>query len=164
MLALLYIETQSAHLTKGLAAALEVIHKSFPVTLMSGVYLLKSRQSLCMVVGTECSHSLSHSKELFPQLLKKIKNIETPTDVSLLAYGEEISAAPYLAVPHPRLIESGHILSLASEIAPDFIHPILKKSLYEIIKEADVDDWGVFHCRGKSLLPDMAGKTNVIES
>ena len=42
-----------------------------------------------------------------------------PLDVDLLVYGDRLSAAPELTLPHPRLRERRFMLAPLAEIAPD---------------------------------------------
>lgn len=43
--------------------------------------------------------------------------------------------APSLIIPHPRLQDRKFVLIPMTEIAPDFVHPVLKKSMQELLKE-----------------------------
>lgn len=53
-------------------------------------------------------------------------------DIDILFYGEEIISLPYLQIPHPLLHERMFVLEPLCEIAPNLIHPTLKKSVSEI--------------------------------
>jgi 2-amino-4-hydroxy-6-hydroxymethyldihydropteridine diphosphokinase len=46
-----------------------------------------------------------------------------PLDIDLLLYGEMVSSAPELTLPHPRLAERRFVLEPLSEIAPDLTVP-----------------------------------------
>jgi 2-amino-4-hydroxy-6-hydroxymethyldihydropteridine diphosphokinase len=54
-------------------------------------------------------------------------------DIDVLFIGEEIIDTESLRVPHPRLSERLFVLEPLAEIAPDFIHPELKKSVKELL-------------------------------
>ncbi len=54
-------------------------------------------------------------------------------DLDLLFYGESIISGQGLEVPHPRLHERRFVLTPLVEIAPDIIHPILKKSAFDLL-------------------------------
>ena len=54
-------------------------------------------------------------------------------DLDLLFYGGEIISEQGLEVPHPRLHERRFVLVPLVEIAPDIIHPVLKKSAFDLL-------------------------------
>jgi dihydroneopterin aldolase/2-amino-4-hydroxy-6-hydroxymethyldihydropteridine diphosphokinase len=49
-------------------------------------------------------------------------------DLDLLAYDQVIMDRPGLILPHPFLEKRRFVLEPLAEIAPDFIHPVLKKT------------------------------------
>ena len=46
-------------------------------------------------------------------------------DIDLLYYGKLVFEHPSLSIPHPRISERKFVLTPLSEIAPDFVHPVL---------------------------------------
>ncbi len=52
-----------------------------------------------------------------------------PVDLDFLLYDERIIDEPGLVVPHPRLHERRFVLEPLAQIAPDVIHPVLKRSV-----------------------------------
>jgi 2-amino-4-hydroxy-6-hydroxymethyldihydropteridine diphosphokinase len=53
-------------------------------------------------------------------------------DIDILFYGNDVIAEPDLNVPHPELHNRMFTLAPLSEIAPDFIHPALNKTVFEL--------------------------------
>ena len=54
-------------------------------------------------------------------------------DLDLLFFDEAIISEQGLEVPHPRLHERRFVLTPLVEIAPDVVHPVLKKSASDIL-------------------------------
>lgn len=59
-------------------------------------------------------------------------------DLDLLFYGNVQNNNPYLTIPHPRLHERKFVLVPLNELSPTIHHPVLNKSVQEIL--ADVKD------------------------
>ncbi len=55
-------------------------------------------------------------------------------DLDLLFYGSEIINSDDLVVPHPRLLHRFFVLGPMAEVAADFVHPIEKKSMMELLE------------------------------
>ena len=53
-------------------------------------------------------------------------------DLDILLYDDRIIKTSHLEIPHPRMCERTFVLKPLSEIAPNTIHPILKKSIREL--------------------------------
>ena len=64
-------------------------------------------------------------------------------DLDLLFFGEEIIEEPGLEVPHPRLHERRFVLAPLAEIAPGFVHPVLKKTVSELLAGLPAGDFWV---------------------
>jgi len=56
-------------------------------------------------------------------------------DIDILFYGQDIINEPGLIVPHPELHKRMFTLVPLSEIAPNFQHPVLKKTIFNLKSE-----------------------------
>lgn len=54
-------------------------------------------------------------------------------DIDILFYGDQVIDTPDLVIPHPRLAERAFVLVPINEIAPEFKHPVLKKTMKELL-------------------------------
>jgi 2-amino-4-hydroxy-6-hydroxymethyldihydropteridine diphosphokinase len=88
------------------------------------------------------------------ELLKHLKDIETRLgrapaarygprliDLDILFYGEQVIDSPPLVIPHPRLHERGFVLVPLAELAPELRHPLLGKTIRELL--ANIDTAGI---------------------
>lgn len=89
--------------------------------------------------------------ELSPiDLLKEIKSIEETMgrksrrgsgydarliDIDILFYENKIFESEDLIIPHPRICERNFVLEPLSEIAGEYIHPIEKKTIRDLLHE-----------------------------
>lgn len=86
------------------------------------------------------------------ELLKFLKSIEQKLgrktlerngpriiDLDILFYGDQILKENDLQVPHPKIGERPFVLVPLAEIAPNFIHPVNKKTIADMLSKLDYD-------------------------
>ena len=133
--------------------ALRLIQKDIgEVILISKIYETKSWGfqsddflNLCILIKSE----------LIPaELIIKLKNLEEKIgrernnekieareiDIDILFYSDEIVNHKDLIIPHQRLHLRNFVLYPLNDIAADFIHPILLKSVNELLDECEDND------------------------
>lgn len=65
--------------------------------------------------------------------IKTIKNGPRIIDLDILFYDHIILKLQNLIIPHPRLHERLFVLQPLSEISPNFVHPVFKKTILELL-------------------------------
>lgn len=56
-------------------------------------------------------------------------------DLDILLYDDLILKTPDLEIPHPRIADRYFVLKPLAEIAPEIIHPVIKKSIKRLLSE-----------------------------
>lgn len=91
--------------------------------------------------------------ELMPELfLSKIKMIEQQMgrrriqpkgprniDIDILLFGDTVVSTPELQIPHPAMQERRFVLEPLTEIAPEARHPVLNKTVRELLQALPPD-------------------------
>ena len=120
-------------------------HKDIDVIRVSG--LMESRAEDGSAQPDYLNGAIEIQTELSPlELLTQLKTIERclgrtkgapnaprPMDLDILFYEDVVIVeGKTLSIPHPRLTSREFVLKPLSEIAPDFIHPRLQKTVREL--------------------------------
>ncbi len=87
---------------------------------------------------------LSYLKHLEVELGRKPKSNPNvyenrPIDIDILFCGDEVVNTEVLQIPHPRLHLRRFTLMPLADIAPDFVHPTLRRTVTELLADCPDD-------------------------
>ncbi|MCE5175364.1 MAG: 2-amino-4-hydroxy-6-hydroxymethyldihydropteridine diphosphokinase [Bacteroidales bacterium] len=131
-LAISEIEKQIGHIV-----ARSAFYESAPWGFESSSYFLNACVAVettlnpqeCLLAITDIEKRLGRSKKLTKGYADRV------IDVDILFYDQMILQEEGLTIPHPLLHQRLFVLNPLSEIAPDFIHPLFKKTIKNLLKE-----------------------------
>lgn len=66
-------------------------------------------------------------------------------DIDLLMYDDLIMDEPGLTIPHPRMHERWFVLRPMTDLAPLLIHPLLKRSMFDLLMNLPEEALGTRH-------------------
>ena len=66
--------------------------------------------------------------------MRTFPNAPRTLDLDILLYGDAVIHEEGLVIPHPRLQERRFALKPLAEIAPEAVHPVLKKSIQVLLE------------------------------
>jgi 2-amino-4-hydroxy-6-hydroxymethyldihydropteridine diphosphokinase len=102
--------------------------------------LKKIERELGRIKAETDEESLSDSKKLWQN---------RTIDIDILFYDDAIVNTEELIIPHPYILDRKFVLLPLNEIAGEFIHPVMKKSVNELLKDSqDKGDVKVYKEKG----------------
>ena len=119
---------------------LSAIYETEPVDIESDITFLNMvaevRFPVGMVAPSQMMARLLRIEYLLGRRDKSIKRART-IDLDLLFFGKLQTNTEFLTLPHPRLHLRRFVLCPLAEIAPHYVHPVLRKEIFEILTETD---------------------------
>jgi 2-amino-4-hydroxy-6-hydroxymethyldihydropteridine diphosphokinase len=67
--------------------------------------------------------------------IRTFPNAPRTLDLDVLIYGDVVMQEDALTIPHPRLAERKFVLEPLAEIAPDLVHPVLKRPARSLLED-----------------------------
>ncbi len=139
-----------------LNAAIKLLSQSSVINLQSSIYETPpwgyTDQPAFLNMAVKAETDLDAAS-----LLKRLKQVEAEVgrvesfrwgprqiDIDILFYDDLIFESESLIIPHPRLHERAFVLVPLTDIAPDFVHPILKKTIKELLAQMDSTEIKLF--------------------
>lgn len=58
-------------------------------------------------------------------------------DIDIIFYGDQVIRTTELSVPHPHMAERRFVLVPCNELVPRMVHPLIKKSVSELLNECN---------------------------
>ena len=67
---------------------------------------------------------------------RTVKNAARIIDIDILFFNDDIVNEQNLVIPHPEIGNRRFVLSPLNEIAPQMVHPVLKKTIQQLLSES----------------------------
>ena len=78
----------------------------------------------------ECCHGIERSMGR----VRTFRDAPRTLDLDILLYEDRTINEPRLTVPHPRMTERKFVLKPLAQIAPELVHPVLKKTILSLLE------------------------------
>ncbi|MCB0355564.1 MAG: 2-amino-4-hydroxy-6-hydroxymethyldihydropteridine diphosphokinase [Bdellovibrionales bacterium] len=110
-------------------------------------------EGLATVLAFICTCTANELSSYLKDLQKQVdRERKSQLKLKILTFGNEVRMTPQLNLPHPDFHTLPEELVPAAEVMPQAIHPVLKRSLFDLSKDLKSVSWGQFYAQGKTLL------------
>jgi len=117
---------------------LSAIYETEPLEIESDTYFLNMVAEI-RVNNVSASQMMARLLRIEYLLGRRDKSMNKPrtADLDILFFGDQQMESEFLTLPHPRLHLRKFVLCPLNEIAPNFVHPVFKKEIADILAECD---------------------------
>ncbi len=129
---------------------LSAIYETEPLEIESDTYFLNMVAEI-RVTNVSASQMMARLLRIEYLLGRRNKSTDNSmkkprtADLDILFFGDQQMESEFLTLPHPRLHLRKFVLCPLNEIAPNFVHPVLKKEIADILAgcedASDVKRW-----------------------
>lgn len=115
---------------------LSAIYETEPLEIESDTYFLNMVAEI-HVRNVSASQMMARLLRIEYLLGRRDKSMNKPrtADLDILFFGDQQMESEFLTLPHPRLHLRKFVLCPLAEIAPNFVHPVLKQEIADILAD-----------------------------
>lgn len=158
----------------GQLSACSSLHETAPVGFASKHLFLNA--AAAFVCNKKPDEVLQITRDIEKELGRTTKShdgkyADRCIDIDILMLGEQCISTPHLTLPHPHMHERRFVLEPLCEIAPDVCHPILQKSvrqMLEALNHANIaevtEPTAEVLCAVNTLLPQLSDNTQPLHT
>lgn len=134
----------------------KLLSDEFDILKISSVYQLGSGSEFALGNVIEITGFVDAPAELHRKILKILSSVKEKTfSAEILTIEDMVFRSPQITIPHPQLHQSPSFLMPASEICPEYVHPVLNEELGSLLNRLDTSEISFF-AQSKTLLDFLA--------